>query len=282
MPKFRAAAWRRIPKRVHHRSERAERVANAADVAHQRWVGELLGLFPENPMPTETGGTTSMLEMSAQINELATALAKAQGTIGLAAKDAENPFFHSMYASLAAIRETIRVPLANNGLAYVQAASTNGARVTVQTMLLHTSGQFIKAELTLQAKDDGPQSIGSAISYGKRYLLAAMTGVVAEEEDDDGEAASARPAPARPTKSRPAPKPPEAAAGLTTPQRKKLFATAREHGWTNEEVKAEMERAFGCTSTHELHPADLDQLLNLLQRRSRGATTPPSDDEAKL
>jgi ERF superfamily len=240
-------------------------------------VGELLGFSREDFMQQDSGGTTSMLEMSAQINELATALAKAQGTIGLAAKDAENPFFHSTYASLAAIRETIRVPLANNGLAYVQAASTHGARVTVQTMLLHNSGQFIKGELTLQAKDDGPQSIGSAISYGKRYLLAAMTGVVAEEEDDDGEAASVRPAPERPAKARPAPKPPERAAGLTTPQRKKLFATAREHGWSNEELKAEMDRAFGCTSTHDLHPADLDQLLNLLQRRSRGKEAPADE-----
>jgi ERF superfamily len=241
-----------------------------------------------------------MLEMSPQINELAAALAMAQGAIGLAAKDAENPFFHSRYMTLGAIRETLRTPLSANGLAYVQAASTDGARVTVETVLLHASGQFIKAALTLAAKDDGPQAIGSTISYGKRYLLAAMTGVVAEE-DDDGEAAMGRPAPkrSRPLSTREEERPSSAPshaetvvpqgsrerprarrdeqAPLSDAARRKLFATAREHKWSDADLKTLVRDKFGVDSSKELRTGDLDQLLALLRRKAPAPS--PAQDE---
>lgn len=131
---------------------------------------------------------------SEQIGELAAALAKAQGEMGGAKKDAANPFFKSKYADLASVWEACRAALSKNGLCVVQAPSADGPKVSVETMLAHTSGQWIKDTLTVQAKDDGPQAVGSAITYLRRYAMQGMTGV-APEDDDGNEAQPAADSP---------------------------------------------------------------------------------------
>lgn len=123
---------------------------------------------------------------SAEIGELAAALSKAQGAIEDAEKTRENPFFKSRYATLAAVWAACRAPLAANGLAVAQPATSDGARVTVTTLLLHSSGQWLRSDMSTQAKDAGPQSVGSAVSYLRRYLLAAMVGVATEDDDAEG------------------------------------------------------------------------------------------------
>jgi len=130
------------------------------------------------------------METSEQINELAAALAKAQGEIKGAVKDATNPAYHSKYATLDAVWEACRGPLSANGLAVVQAASTQGDTIAVTTLLMHTSGQWIKEALALYPKDASPQAAGSALTYARRYGLSSMVGV-APEDDDDGNAAQA-------------------------------------------------------------------------------------------
>jgi hypothetical protein len=127
---------------------------------------------------------------SEQINELATALARAQGTMGGALKDSANPFFKSRYADLESVWTACRKALAENGLSVVQSASETEAGVAVTTMLLHSSGQWMRDTLPLHPKDTSPQGIGSAITYGRRYALAAMAGVY--QTDDDAEAAHGR------------------------------------------------------------------------------------------
>ena len=130
---------------------------------------------------------------SEQINELAAALAKAQGAITGAVKDATNPFFKSSYADLASVWEACRRPLSTNNLAVVQLPSTVAACVTVTTMLIHASGQWISGSLSATAKNAEPQSIGSAITYLKRYALQSIVGVASE--DDDANESTHRPAP---------------------------------------------------------------------------------------
>jgi len=142
------------------------------------------------------------MERSESIKELALALAKAQGVIETATKDTSNPFFHSNYADLASIWGVARKPLSENGLSVIQIPDIEGDSIILRTMLLHASGEFILSQYKVnpmrQAKDQGwvksddPQSIGSALTYARRYALAAMVGIVAEEEDDDGEKAMGR------------------------------------------------------------------------------------------
>jgi len=125
---------------------------------------------------------------SETIADLAAALAKAQASIKGALKSSENPFFKSKYADLSAVWEACREPLTKNGLAISQHAGGDGTTVQVETVLLHSSGQWISSTLTMRPTKSDPQAFGSAITYARRYALAAIVGVVTE--DDDGNAAS--------------------------------------------------------------------------------------------
>lgn len=138
---------------------------------------------PPKPEPVEMFGHSDSIAL------LAAALAKAQANIRPASKDAVNPHFKSKYADLAAILEVVRDPLAANGLSIVQMPSTEGAKVTLTTMLMHSSGQWIRSSLTMVAAQNTPQGVGSTITYARRYALGAVLGVAAEI-DDDGNAAS--------------------------------------------------------------------------------------------
>lgn len=125
------------------------------------------------------------------INEIITALAKAQGEMGHAAKDAANPHFRSKFSSLASVIDAVRDAFCKHGLAFFHTVSCEGPTVKVYCTIAHSSGQWIRSEFGAQAQDAKPQSIGSAISYGKRYSLQALAGI-ASADDDDGEAAHGR------------------------------------------------------------------------------------------
>jgi hypothetical protein len=130
------------------------------------------------------------MQTSEQINEIAAALAKAQGVMDAASKDSANPHFKAKFASLASAREAIRKPLSENGIAYIQTLRTNEGAVEVDTRLIHSSGQFIGDTLRVPLAQATPQGVGSASSYGRRYALMAIVGLAAE--DDDAEAAHGR------------------------------------------------------------------------------------------
>ena len=135
------------------------------------------------------------MNKSDSIKELASALALAQGEIENAHKSAANPFFKSKYADLAEVINTLKPVFAKHGLSYTQMPSgmDENGKVTVETMLMHKSGEWLLSSITLPmtGKTDS-QAVGSAITYARRYALAAVCGIA--QEDDDGNAASA-PAP---------------------------------------------------------------------------------------
>lgn len=131
-----------------------------------------------------------MIEQTPEIGELVKALAVAQGKITGALKDSANPFFKSKYADLASVWDACRGPLSENGIAIIQQTTADDSGVFVITTLAHASGQWMRSTLRLHPKDDTPQGIGSAITYGRRYALAAAVGVA--QVDDDGNAASGR------------------------------------------------------------------------------------------
>lgn len=129
------------------------------------------------------------MQHSEQIDKLAGALAKVQASLLPATKDAENPFFKSKYADLNSVWNACREGLSANGLAVVQSPGPcGGNQVEMTTMLTHSSGQWIAGTLSIPLAKVDPQSYGSATTYARRYALAAMVGVVAD--DDDGNAAA--------------------------------------------------------------------------------------------
>jgi hypothetical protein len=126
--------------------------------------------------------------------DLNAALSKAQAEMGPALKDRDNPAFRSKYADLASVIEACR-PLSGHGLAFVQRVATEGARVSVTTELRHVSGQVLDCgTATATGKDAGPQSIGSVLTYLRRYGLMAAVGI--GPADDDGNAGQGVPEPA--------------------------------------------------------------------------------------
>ena len=127
---------------------------------------------------------------SESIGDLAVALCKAQAVMGGALKDSANPFFKSKYADLESVWSACRQALTANGLSVVQGTDGTDVSVGVSTRLIHTSGQWIESTVWMTPKDGSPQAVGSAITYARRYGLAAMVGIY--QTDDDGEAAHGR------------------------------------------------------------------------------------------
>jgi hypothetical protein len=150
------------------------------------------------------------MRTSEQINELAAALAAAQGAIHGAVKSSSNPFFKSRYADLASCLEAIREPMSTNGLAVIQTPSCNNGSVILTTRLCHSSGQWVEDTLTMELEKSGPQAIGSVITYARRYALAAIVGLAQVDDDANGGGVTADPGQwvDQKEKSKPASQPP--------------------------------------------------------------------------
>jgi hypothetical protein len=134
------------------------------------------------------------MNQSETINDLAGALAKAQAEIRNPAFDSTNPHFKNRYASLASHVDAVRAALPKFGLSVVQfVESPERDRVTVTTRILHASGQWIESCVGC-ASGAKVQELGSAVTYLRRYALAAICGIVGED-DDDGERERVAPRP---------------------------------------------------------------------------------------
>lgn len=189
------------------------------------------------------------MKMSEQINELAAALAKAQGQIKAALEDhtakvaSEKANYSYGYATLASVWDACRKPLADNGLSVSQSPETENMEVTVTTLLMHASGQWIESVLTFRAEAAAPQKIGSAITYARRYALSAMVGV-APSDDDDGAAASGVPTTFEP-RGKQTKTPPTNSQKKTQAPAETAQATAVE---TPQQVLSAALRGVGCTT----------------------------------
>lgn len=119
------------------------------------------------------------------------ALAKAQSEIQHAKKDKRNPFFKSNYADLASVMDACRAALTKNGLAVIQTTEDTEAGLYLVTTLGHSSGAAVAGRMPIRPVKNDPQGVGSALTYARRYALAAIVGVATE--DDDGNEASREP-----------------------------------------------------------------------------------------
>lgn len=127
------------------------------------------------------------MNKSESIKELSRALCAVQGEIEGAKKDSTNPHFRSKYADLTSVWEAIRNPLTNHGLCVSQVADTSdSAHICIETILMHVSGEYISGKMTLPVSKQDPQGHGSAITYARRYALAAIVGVCPEDDDAEG------------------------------------------------------------------------------------------------
>ena len=122
------------------------------------------------------------------ISELFGALAKAQAEFQYADKSKDNPFFKSKYADLKEVIEASRPALTKYGLSVMQPVSTENGTAFLHTILAHSSGKSISSVMEIKPPKNDIQSLGSYITYLRRYTYASLVGV-ATCDDDDGESA---------------------------------------------------------------------------------------------
>src|SRR5574343_259216 len=142
-------------------------------------------------LKNRNNGRTNM-NKSESIASLAAALAKAQGEVENASKSATNPHFKSKYADLAEVLNTVRPVFSKNGLAIAQFPSFADGVVSVETVLTHSSGEWMSGTISAPVSKSDAQGVGSATTYCRRYSLAAVAGI-AQEDDDANSAVGHKP-----------------------------------------------------------------------------------------
>lgn len=192
------------------------------------------------------------MQKSEQINELATALAKARGKFSEVKKSSNNPFFKSKYADLAVIIEATYKSLSENGLSVMQfPGEVNEGTVQIVTMLLHSSGQWVSEETMMPVSKNDAQGVGSALTYGRRYALQSLLNVAAEEDDDGNAAVSKNIKDAEKRFSD---------ARISQVNVREFWKEARKSGKGNDQVAAYL-ASLGHVQTEELKQSEFDAAM---------------------
>lgn len=149
------------------------------------------------------------MKTSQTTGAIGAALAKAQSAMGSADRDGHNSHYGNSYASLGSLLRVAKSACSANGIAIVQSCETlhveTGPIGIVVSRLLHSSGEWIEGEVSLSLEKVAAQELGKVLTYLRRYALAALVGIVSDE-DDDGETDLQARASAPPRA--PAPRPP--------------------------------------------------------------------------
>ncbi|WP_297803694.1 ERF family protein [uncultured Brevundimonas sp.] len=209
-------------------------------------------------MTEATIETMSPVTFTGNVAEFAKAFVAAQMATEAVKKAASNPHFKSKYADLAEVVEATVPALNANGIAVMQSPGYDNGLVSITTVLIHESGATATGTLRLNPTKADPQGIGSAITYGRRYALLAMTG--AAPEDDDGNAASGP----REPKQQPKPTPPV----QTLEQRRDAAIEALKGA----DTPAKVERLFNLTTELRAEldakdPEGLSLLMDAIEQR---------------
>ena len=142
-------------------------------------ISEITTQVPKNFFPEQ---------MSEFVNSIAEALSKAQGEMSFAKKEGINPFHKSKYALLEDIVDASKEPMQKYGLSLTQMPTLIDGQFVLVSLLLHSSGQWFRSIYPINPEKKDNQSLGTAISYAKRYAWMALLGMgVSDKLDDDGE-----------------------------------------------------------------------------------------------
>ena len=129
---------------------------------------------------------------SETIGAIAPALIKAQSQMQGITKEGKNPAFRSKYVTLDSILDTLRPILTSNGLMLTQGSTPPWGveAITVESRIIHTSGEWIATTVTIPVTKPDAHGLGSALTYGRRYSVSALLAISADEDDDANGAAT--------------------------------------------------------------------------------------------
>ena len=116
-------------------------------------------------------------------------LLEVQKEVGAISKDSKNPFFKSKYFDINQLIEHVQPVLNKHGLVLIQPIKDNKVGSIIFDSDADKTGvdEYVDSCLELPQLND-PQKLGSCITYYRRYTLASLLGLQAE--DDDGNKAS--------------------------------------------------------------------------------------------
>lgn len=194
------------------------------------------------------------------IADLLSALSLAQKVIKGAVKDSENPFYKHNYADLASVWDACRDALSDNGLCVVQTIQQvdGDKNLHLETMLGHKTGQYIISVTPIKSKDESPQAMGSAISYARRYALAAIVGVYQIDDDAEGTKQKGKPVVEQPS----AKTAKEVAGEVGEITKEVLVAAARRSGIALANVKKHIEKTYDGRATDKLTKDEMKAVYN--------------------
>lgn len=195
------------------------------------------------------------MKTSESVTKISAALLKAQRAITFAAKDATNPHFKNKYADLPAVIDAIKPALNEAGIMFMQTPSpSDSGSLALTTRLLHESGEWMEDTATVPLPKNDPQGYGSAMTYARRYSLAAMTGLY--QDDDDGVAAM-----------KPKAEPPKAEPLLSLDQITAIKDAANESGVTVDQIC----KAGKVRDIADIHAASFTKLVTWIISQKKEA-----------
>tara|TARA_R110002096_G_scaffold66306_1_gene161375 strand:- start:29346 stop:29933 length:588 start_codon:yes stop_codon:yes gene_type:complete len=124
------------------------------------------------------------MEKSESIKNIAIAMCEVQSSMESASKASDNPFFNSKYADLSEVLRCIKGIIPSKNLSFMQMPSFESGVVSVETIVMHSTGEWISSTSSSPISKSNPQGVGDAITYLRRYSLAAIFGLA--QKDDDG------------------------------------------------------------------------------------------------
>lgn len=128
--------------------------------------------------------------LSQQSDQILPSLFKARGKFVKAKKDRQNSHLKNKYATLDSMMDAVTPALTDNGIMIMQSMLDTSTETTfhLETMLIHAeSGQFARFFMSMPIAKRDPQGVGSAMTYARRYGLAAALGI--SQADDDAQLA---------------------------------------------------------------------------------------------
>lgn len=231
---------------------------------------------------TQTGTVTDWGWRSDTIGALAAALAAAQADFPAIPKSktvavrTDKGTYTFSYAPLEAILDATRPALAKNGLALTQLLTGQ----SIQTVLAHKSGEWIRSDAQLPNYPARAQELGSLVTYLRRYAAVSVLGVAAEDDDDgniaSGHGVAAAPSSAATTAPSPAgrqptPEAPPARDGAPTEKQVKFLEGLIEAHPTPQRVRDALREKYGTDLASDLSRAQVSDLINRLKQQQEKA-----------
>jgi len=221
------------------------------------------------------------MNKSESIKEIAGALSQAQAEMPAVKFNATNPFLKNKYADLGALIETSKKVLATHGLSVSQLVESQDNKIGVTTILMHNSGEWLESTGWLELGDErgksNAQVAGSIVTYLRRYSLASILGMYADEDGDGN----------KPDNQKQQPKQHPAKSNNPVKPEPSLVDTAKELGGTVKNTLT-VETAEAVTSSDGVRYGDIDSdtlsnmTIGIGKAMKKPSTTPEKLDEYQM